>query len=71
MPDLMVIDNATQSKLLTTVVELINVRNHLMNISSSKLDKTTYKRVNDKIASLDKQILNLSLLIDPVFKVVP
>jgi hypothetical protein len=71
MSNLTQIGDDNQLKLLNNLADLITIRNYLASLYNAKLDKGTYKRINDKVVLLDKQILSLSLIIEPSFKIDP
>jgi len=71
MTKLIQVCDDAQLNLLTTVANLISVRNYLMATYNGKVDKVLYKRIGDKISLLDKQILNLALMVDVPFRIEP
>ncbi len=71
MPRLVQTGDELQINLLRSVADLIAVRNYLMSIYNTKVERTLYKRIDEKLIALDKQIINLALMIEPAFKIEP
>jgi hypothetical protein len=62
--------NKKHKDLLQTITNMIAVRNYLMSMYNTKMDRTLYKRIDSKIKMMDKDILNLALVCESPFTIV-